>query len=63
MQIGEEMVYSAYNSTLLFITEESHDRNSNRVGSWRQEVMQKLWSGASYCLVLHGLLRLLSYRI
>jgi hypothetical protein len=32
-QVGEERVYSAYNSILLFNTKESQDWNSNRLGS------------------------------
>jgi hypothetical protein len=40
-QAGEERVYSAYISTLLFITKGSQDRNSHRVGTWRQELMQR----------------------
>jgi hypothetical protein len=32
-QVGEERVYSAYISTLLFITEGSQDWNSSRSGS------------------------------
>jgi hypothetical protein len=32
-QVGEERVYSAYISTLLFITERSQDWNSSRLGS------------------------------
>jgi hypothetical protein len=32
-QVGEERVYSAYISTLLFITERSQDWNSSRAGS------------------------------
>jgi hypothetical protein len=32
-QVGEERVYSAYTSTLLFITKGSQDWNSNRSGS------------------------------
>jgi hypothetical protein len=32
-QIGEEMVYSAYISTLLFITKGNQDWNSSRSGS------------------------------
>jgi hypothetical protein len=32
-QVGEEKVYSAYTSTLLFITEKSQDWNSSRSGS------------------------------
>ena len=52
----EERVYLAYTSTLLFITEESQDRNSNRAGSWREELMQRLCGGAAYWLSPHGLL-------
>jgi hypothetical protein len=33
IQIGEERVYSAYTSTLLFITKGSQDWNSSRSGS------------------------------
>jgi hypothetical protein len=32
-QVGEETVYSAYTSTLLFITKGSQDWNSSRSGS------------------------------
>jgi hypothetical protein len=32
-QVGEERVYSAYTSTLLFITKGSQDWNSGRSGS------------------------------
>jgi hypothetical protein len=32
-QVGEERVYSAYNSILLFITKGSQDWNSSRAGS------------------------------
>jgi hypothetical protein len=38
-QVGEEMIYSAYISTLLFITKESQDWNSHKAGTWRQELM------------------------
>jgi hypothetical protein len=34
----------------------------NRAGTWRQELMQRLWRGAAYRLRPHGLLSLLSYR-
>jgi hypothetical protein len=39
-QVGEERVYSAYTSTLLFITKGGQDRNSNKAGTWRQEQVQ-----------------------
>ena len=61
-QVGEERVYSAYTSTLLFITKGSQDRNSHRAGTWRQELMQRPWRGAAYWLASPGLLNLLSYR-
>ena len=55
-QVGEEMVYLAYTSTSLFITEGSQDRNSSRAGTWRQELLQRLWRDAAYWLVHYGLL-------
>jgi hypothetical protein len=61
-QVGEEVVYLAYTSTSLFIIKGSQDRNSNRTGTWRQELMQKPSRGAAYRLVPHGLLSLLSYK-
>jgi hypothetical protein len=60
-QVGEERVYSAYTSKLLFIINRSQDRNSNRVGTWRQDLMRKPWRGAA-CFSWpdsHGLLSLL----
>jgi hypothetical protein len=60
-QVGEERVYSAYTFTLLFITIGSQDRNSHRVGTWRQKWMQKPWKNAAYWLASPGLLSLLSY--
>ena len=61
-QVGEERVYSVYTSTLLFITEGSQDRNLHRAGTWRQELIQRLWRGDAYWLASPGLLSLLSYR-
>jgi hypothetical protein len=46
-QVREERVYSAYTSTLLFITKEV------RTGTWRQELMQRTWR-----VLLTGLLPL-----
>jgi hypothetical protein len=40
-QVEEERVYSAYTSTLLFITKGSQDRNSYRAGTWKQEQEQR----------------------
>jgi hypothetical protein len=61
-QVGEERVYSAYTSTLLFITKEGQDRNSHRAGTWRQELMQKPWREAAYWIASPALLSLLAYR-
>jgi hypothetical protein len=33
--VGEERVYSTSTSKLLFITKESQDRDSYRVGTWK----------------------------
>ena len=49
-QVREKRVYLVYSSISLFYIEGSQDRNSNRAGSWRQELMQKSWKGAAYCL-------------
>ena len=61
-QVGEERVYSAFTSTLVFITKGSQDINSHRVGTWRQELMHRPWRGAAYWLAHPALLNLLSYR-
>jgi hypothetical protein len=60
-QIGEERVYSAYTSTLLFFTKGIQDRNSSRAETWRQELMQRPWRDAAYWIASAGLLSLLSY--
>ena len=51
-QVGVERIYSAYTSTLLFITKGSLDWNSSRP-----------WRDVPYWLASPGLLSLLSYRI
>jgi hypothetical protein len=61
-QVGEERIYSAYTSTLLFITKGSQDRITHRAGTWRQELMQRPWRDVPYWLASPGLLSLLSYR-
>jgi hypothetical protein len=47
MQVEEEKIYLAYTSTSLFVIEGIKDRNSNKAGTWRQDLMQKLWRGAA----------------
>jgi hypothetical protein len=37
----------AYTSTLIVIARGSQDRNSNKAGTWRQELMQN----ASFCAI------------
>ena len=51
-----------YTSILQLITEGSQNRNSNRAGTWRQELMQSPQRGAAYWLVLCALLNLLPYK-
>ena len=46
-QVGEEQVYLAYTSISLFNTEGRQDRDSNRAGTWRQELMQRPWGCCS----------------
>ena len=42
--------------------EGSEGRNSNRAGTWRQELMQRPWMSAAYWFDFHGLLSLFCYR-
>jgi hypothetical protein len=49
-QLREETVYLAYTSTSVFIIKGSQDRNSNRIGAWKQELMQRPWRRAAYGL-------------
>ena len=58
-QLGKEKVISGW--CLPYITEGSQDRNSNKAGTWRQELMERPWRNAAYWLAPHGLLSLLSY--
>jgi hypothetical protein len=55
----KERIYLAYMSILLFIIKENQGRNSNRAGTWRQELMQRPQRGAAYWLAPHCLLSLL----
>jgi hypothetical protein len=61
-QAGEERVYLTYTSILLFVIEKSQGRDSNRVGTWMQEPIQRPWRSAAYWLAPPGLLSLLFYR-
>jgi hypothetical protein len=58
-QVGEERVYSAYTSTLLFITKEVRTE-LKQVG--KQELMQRPWRDVTYWLASPVWLSLLSYR-
>jgi hypothetical protein len=60
-QVGKERVYWAYPSIPLLIIDGSQVKNSNKEGTWRQELMQRPWKGAVYWLVHHGLLTMLSF--
>ena len=51
-----------YASRSVFIIEGNQDRNSNRKGTWRQDLMQRPRRSAAYWLTPHGLLILRSYR-
>jgi hypothetical protein len=57
-QVGEERVYSAYTSILLFITKSGLELKQVR----KQELMQRQWRDVLYWLASPGLLSLLSYR-
>jgi hypothetical protein len=56
----EDRVYLSYTLTVQFITKGSQGMDSNKEGTWRQELMQKLWKEAAYLLSPYGLLSHLS---
>jgi len=58
--VGEERVYSAYISTLLFHHQRKSGLELKQVR--KQELMQTPWRDVTYWLVSPGLLSLLSYR-
>jgi hypothetical protein len=60
--LGGGRIYSAYTSILLFITKGSQNRNSNKAGIWRQELVQRPQKDVASWLASPGLLNLLSYR-
>jgi hypothetical protein len=47
---------------MISVIEGSQNRNSDRAGTWRQELMQRPWRGSPYWLAPHGFRSLLSYR-
>ena len=53
--LGEDRAYLVYTVISLPITEASQDRNSNRAGTRRQELMQRPWMDVAYWLALNGL--------
>jgi hypothetical protein len=59
--VEEERAYLAYIYISLFIIEGCQDRKSNKVGTWRQELMQRPWRGAAYWFVSNDLLSLLFF--
>jgi hypothetical protein len=59
-QAGEERVYPAYTSTLLFIIKKKSGLELKQVR--KQELMQRPWTDVLYWHASPGLLRLLSYR-
>jgi hypothetical protein len=60
-QLGKERAYFTHSSIEQFLIKSSEGRNSSRAGSWRQELMQRPWKGATYWIASQGLLCLLSY--
>lgn len=52
----QKQIDFAFTSISWFIIEGNQDRNSNREETWKQELMERPWSGAAYLLTAHGLL-------
>jgi len=59
-QVEEERVYLAYTSTSLLLIKRSQDRNSDKAGIWRQELMQRPRRSPVYWLAPYDLVSLLS---
>jgi hypothetical protein len=59
-QVGEERVYSAYNSILLFTTKEVRTGTQTVKQVRKQELIQRPWRDVLYWLASPGLLSLLS---
>jgi hypothetical protein len=54
-QLGKERIYFI----LQLIVHQSEEEL--KAGTWRQELMQRLWRGAAYWLAPHGFFSLLSF--
>ena len=52
-----------YTSTSQSVTRGSQDRNSNRTGTWTQELKQRPWIGATCWFAPYCLFSLLTHRI
>ena len=61
-QVGEERVYSAYTSRLLFHHQRKSGQELKQGRNLEVGADQRPWKGAAFWLVYHGLLSLLSYR-
>lgn len=62
-QMGEERVYLAHIFIALFVLKGIQDRNPNKGGPWRQELMQRLRSsGAAAWLAPFCFLSLLAFK-
>jgi hypothetical protein len=61
-QVGEERVYSAYTSTLLFISKGSQDWNSSQGRNLEEGGDAEAKKGAAYWIASPRLLSVLSYR-
>ena len=46
-QLGEDKVYLPGTSTSLCIIKWNQNKNSNQAGTWRQELMQRPWTGVA----------------
>jgi hypothetical protein len=60
--LGEERISLVYISTPLSITEGSQDRNSNRTGTWRQELVCRPWRVLLTGLISMACSTMLSFR-
>ena len=52
--LGKNGLIVVYSSTSQFVTEGSEGRNSNRAGTWKQELMQRPRRSSAYWLTPSG---------